>query len=74
MKIVLQHVHSKRYSCGGDLGKPRSDTGFDFQHAGWSRGFVATHHLQKVQMVVSYLRWWEAEWFKEWQRLAGHRS
>ena len=74
MKSLLQHVRSRRYFCGGDLRNPRSDTGFDFPQARWSRQVVAKHHLQEVQMVVNYLRWWEAEWFKEWERLARHRS
>ena len=41
--------------CGGDLRNPRSDTGFDFPQARWSRQVVAKHHLQEVQMVVTTL-------------------
>jgi len=27
-----------------------------------------------VLPVNYYVKWWEAEWFKEWERLALHRN
>ena len=28
----------------------------------------------KLSPMDSYIRWWEAEWFKEWERLALRRN
>lgn len=54
MKILLQHVRSKRYFCGGDVWTANLETAFDFQHPQWLREFVARHHLREVQMVVKF--------------------
>ncbi len=54
MKIVLQHVRSRLYFCGGDVWTPSLDTAFDFHHPRWLREFVARHQLREVQMVVKF--------------------
>ena len=54
MKVLLQHVRSRLYFCGGSDWTPHSHTAFDFQHATWLREFVAKHHIQEVQMVVKF--------------------
>jgi hypothetical protein len=54
MKILLQHVRSRLYFCGGDVWTANSDTAFDFHHAKWLREFVAKHHLREVQMAVKF--------------------
>jgi hypothetical protein len=28
----------------------------------------------KLSPMDDYIRWWESEWFKEWERLALHRN
>ncbi len=54
MKILLQHVRSGLFFCGGELWTANSETAFDFHHSRWLREFVAKHHLQDVQMVVKF--------------------
>jgi hypothetical protein len=54
MKVLLQHVGSRLYFCGGDVWTTNSDTAFDFYHPRWLREFVAKHQLREVQMVAKF--------------------